>query len=117
MQCSLLYAPELYSPLVAVAILSVEEQAPLVLDEQLILIVKVTRNRLCPETHSPVLVTFGATLAAGGDCQGQKNATEMAIASGTSASFYVDAATIILEQDEIICFIVSLDGVPGELTV
>ena len=95
------------------AILSVEEQAPLVLDEQLILIVKVMRNRFCRETHSPVLVTFGA----GGDCQGQKNATEMVIASGTSASFYVDAATIVLEQDEIICFIVSLDGVPGELTI
>ena len=99
------------------AILLVEEQAPLVLDEQMIFIVTVTRNGLCPETHSPVLVTFGATPAAAGDCQGQKNVTEMVIASGTSASFYVDAATIVLEQDEIICFIVSLDGVPGELTV
>ena len=78
--------------------------------------VVVRRNAYCPESLSPVLVTFGSTRAvAGGQCEGQQNATEMVISSGDSASFHVSAGDIILlGPGETICFIVSLNGVPGE---
>jgi hypothetical protein len=75
--------------------------------------VVVRRNAYCPESLSPVLVTFGSTRAvAGGQCEGQQNATEMVISSGDSASFHVSAGDISLGPGETICFIVSLDGVP-----
>lgn len=98
-----------------VAVLVVEEKVSLILNTQLLLIVTVSRNKLCPETESPVLVTFGARAVAGGECKGQQNATQVVIASGKSVSFYVDADTISLGTDETVCFIVSLDGVPGRL--
>ena len=85
------------------------------LTTQFLLIVTVRRNGLCPETKSPVLVTFGTRAAAGGECEIQQKATEMTISSGDSASFYGDTASITLGPDETICFIVSLDGVPGTL--
>ena len=87
----------------------------LMLTTQLLLIVTVRKNALCPETKSPVLVTFGTRAVAGGECEIQQKATEMTIPSGNSASFYVDAVSISLGPDETICFIVSLDGVPGTL--
>ena len=87
----------------------------LVVSEQisLMLIVTVRRNRLCPETKSPVLVTFGTRAVTGGECEIQQKATEMTISSGDSASFYVDVASMSLGPDETICFVDSLDGVPG----
>ena len=92
------------------------EQASLIVNSQLLLVVSVTRNRLCQETKSPVLVTFGSTKSmAGGQCEGQKNATEMVISSGATASFHVNAADISLASDETICYTASLDGVPGGL--
>ena len=87
----------------------------LMLTAKLLLIVTVRKNRLCPETKSPVLVTFGTRAVAGGECEIQQKATEMTISSGDSASFYVDAVSICLGPDETICLIVSLDGVPGTL--
>jgi hypothetical protein len=87
----------------------------LMLTTQFLLIVTVRRNILCPETKSPVLVTFGTRAVAGGECEIQQKATEMTISSGDSASFYGDTASISLGPDETICFIVSLDGVPGTL--
>ena len=99
-------------PIFTVQILFIEEQTSLILNTQLLLIVTIRRNSLCPETDSPVLVTFGARPVAGGECEGQQNATEMVILSGDSESFYVEASTISLQSDDIICFIVSLDGVP-----
>ena len=95
--------------------LVVEEKVSLILNTQLLLIVTVSRNKLCPETHSAVLVTFGARAVARGECKGQQNATQVVIASGKSVSFYVDADTISLGTDQTVCFIVSLDGVPGRL--
>ena len=97
-----------------VEVLAVTEQASFKLNAQVLLIVTVRRNRLCPETQSPVIVTFGSAAVAEGRCRGQLNATEMVIPSGDSASFYVDAADISLLPGETICFIVSLDGIPGE---
>ncbi|CAI8002963.1 hypothetical protein GBAR_LOCUS3515 [Geodia barretti] len=88
-------------------ILAVEEQI-LRLDTQLLVVV-VRLNRLCPQ--SPVLVTFGSRVVAGGQCQGQKNATEMVIISGASASFYINTSNISLGTDETYCFLVSVDGV------
>ena len=38
----------------------------LMLTTQLLLIVTVRKNALCPETKSPVLVTFGTRAVAGG---------------------------------------------------
>ena len=93
-------------------VLVVTEQVSLIVNGELLLIVTVRRNRLCPETQSPVLVTFGARAETGGDCEGQQNATHMVISSGDSASFFVNSATISLNSNDIICFIVSLDGVP-----
>ena len=98
-----------------VSVLLVEEQI-LRLDTP-VLIVTVRRNSECPETSSPVLVTFGARPANGGECVGQKNATSTPIPSGASASFFVNADSISLGQDDIYCFIVILDGVPGEVYV
>ena len=94
-------------------ILAVEEQI-LRLDTQLLVVV-VRLNRLCPQ--SPVLVTFGSRVVAGGQCQGQKNATEMVIISGASASFYINTSNISLGTDETYCFLVSVDGVVGEFLV
>ena len=100
------------SPIVAVLVVS--EQISLILNTQLLFIVTVRRNGLCPETKSPVLVTFGTSReVAGGECEIQQKSSEMTISSGDSASFYGDAAPITLGPDETICFIVSLDGVPG----
>ncbi|CAI8015503.1 hypothetical protein GBAR_LOCUS9598 [Geodia barretti] len=95
------------------AVLVVSEQISLILNTQLLFIVTVRRNGLCPETKSPVLVTFGTIRkVAGGECEIQQKSSEMTISSGDSASFYGDAAPITLGPDETICFIVSLDGVP-----
>ena len=95
-------------------VLVVAEQISLMLNTQLLLIVTVRRNRLCPETESPVLVTFGTrAVAGGGECEAQQRATEMVIPSGDFATFYVDAASISFISDEMICFIVSLHGVHG----
>ncbi|CAI8013188.1 hypothetical protein GBAR_LOCUS8398 [Geodia barretti] len=80
----------------------------LMLTTQLLLIVTVRKNALCPETKSPVLVTFGTRAVTGGECEIQQKATEMIISSGNSASFCVDAASITLGPDETICFIISL---------
>ena len=91
------------------------EQVSLVVNRELLLIVTVRRNRLCPETQSPVLVTFGVRAETGGECEGQQNATHMVISSGDSASFFVNAADILLGSNEIVCFTISLDGVPGQL--
>ena len=96
-------------------VLVVTEQILVIVNSQLLFKVTIGRNRLCPETQSPVLVTFGATAETGGECEGQQNATHTVISSGDSASFFVNTATISLDSNEIICFIVSLDGVPGEL--
>ena len=96
-----------------VEVLAVTEKASFKLNAQ-VLIVTVRRNRLCPETQSPVIVTFGSAAVAEGRCRGQLNATEMVIPSGDSASFYVDAADISLLPAETISFIVSLDGLAGE---
>ena len=84
----------------------------LMLTTQLLLIVTVRKNALCPETKSPILVTFETRALTRGECEIQQKATEMTISSGNSASFCVDAASITLGPDETICFIVSLDGVP-----
>jgi hypothetical protein len=95
----------------AARVLVVEEQV-LRFDTKTFNVV-VRRNAYCPESLSPVLVTFGSTRAvAGGQCEGQQNATEMVISSGDSASFHVSAGDISLGPGETICFIVSLDGVP-----
>ena len=99
-----------------VRVLAVQEQASLILNEQLLLIITVRRNSLCPETDDPVLVTFGAMAVTGGDCVGQQNTTARPIPPGTSVSFFVDAATISLGPDQIYCFNVILDGVSGEST-
>ncbi|CAI8044944.1 hypothetical protein GBAR_LOCUS24880, partial [Geodia barretti] len=99
--------------LIVMAVLVVSEQFSLMLNTQLLFVVTVRRNRLCPETKSPVLVTFGTRAVTGGECEIQQKATEMTISSGDSASFYVDAASMSLGPDETICFIVSLDGLPG----
>ena len=98
-----------------VSVLLVEEQI-LRLDTP-VLIVTVRRNSECPETSSPVLVTFGARPANGGECVGQQNATARPIPPGATASFFVDAGSIFLGQDDIYCFIVILDEVPGEVYV
>ncbi|CAI8036846.1 hypothetical protein GBAR_LOCUS20640 [Geodia barretti] len=95
------------------AVLVVAEQISLMLNTQLLFIVTVRRNGLCPETKSPVLVTFGTSReVAGGECEIEQKSSEMTISSGDSASFYGDAAPITLGPGETICFIVSLDGVP-----
>ena len=101
------------SPIVAVLVVS--EQISFMLNTQFLFIVTVRRNRLCPETKSPVLVTFGTRAVAGGECGIQHKSSEMTISSGDSASFYGGAVPITLGPDETICFIVSLDGVPGTL--
>ena len=84
----------------------------LMLTTELLLIVTVRKNALCPETKSPILVTFETRALTRGECEIQQKATEMTISSGNSASFCVDAASITLGPDETICFIISLDGVP-----
>ena len=95
--------------------LVVAEQISLMLNTQLLLIVTVRRNRLCLETESPVLVTFGtrAVGGGGGECKSKQRAAEMVISSGDSATFFVDAASVSFNSDEAVCFIVSLDGVSG----
>ena len=81
----------------------------------MVLVVNVRANARCPETTgSLMMVTFGATSVAGGDCDSQSNSSEMIISSGESVSFYADTDTISLTSDETFCFIVSVDKVPGE---
>ena len=95
-------------------VLVIAEQISLMLNTQLLFIVTVKRNRLCPETESPVLVTFGTrAVGSGGECEPQQKATEIAISSENTALFYLDPSTITMGSEEEICFIVSLDGVPG----
>ena len=89
------------------------EQGFFIVNNKLVLILTVTKNRLCPETDSSVLVTFGARAVSGVDCEGQLNSTEIIISSGDSVTFYLDAA--IIPSDATICFIVSLDGMSGKL--
>ena len=101
---------------IVVRVLVVEEQI-LQLDIQLLIVV-VRMNQLCLDTKSQVLVTFGSTKSlAGGQCEGQKNATEMVISPGAAASFHVNTSTISLGADETYCFVVSVDGVVGEFCV
>ena len=114
-ECALLVTSLSTNDIPIVAVLVVSEQISLMLNTQLLFIVTVRRNEMCPETKSPVLVTFGTRAVVGGECEIQQKATEMTISSGDSASFYVDAASISLSADETICFIVSLDGVPCTL--
>ena len=97
-----------YLPCPAARLLVVEEQ---ILDLDTKTFSVVVRQK-CPETELPVLVTFGSL--AGGECEGQKNATEIDFSPEGLASFYVNAVDISLRPGETICFIVSLGGVPGE---
>ena len=76
--------------------------------------ITVRRNSQCPETSSPVLVTFGARPANGGECVGQQNATARPIPPGATASFFVDAGSISLGSEEALCYVVTLNGVTGE---
>ena len=92
-------------------------QVLLRLNTKLLLIVTVRKNAQCPEADSSVMVTFGAGPVAGGDCEEQWNSTEETVSSGDSASFHVDTANIFLTSNEIYCFVVSLDGVPGEWNI
>ena len=114
-ECKLLLCVLLCCPHVTVRVLVVERQVLSLETQQFDLV--ISRNSLCPETDSPVLVTFGAMAVTGGDCVGQQNTTARPIPPGTSVSFFVDAATISLGQDQIYCFNVILDGVTGESTL
>ena len=104
----------LYKHVMYIARVLVMEEQILRLDTDTFKVV-VRRNGLCPETDSPVLVTFGGRPVTGGDCEGQLNATEKIIPSRASASFYVNTTSISLRAGETYCFTVSLDGVAGEL--
>ena len=79
-----------------------------------ILSVTLSVNELCP-SDTPVLVTFGTQLVGGGDCVGQMNATVMTISPGDSpVTFSVDANTVTLEDNEVYCYIASINGTIGE---
>ena len=95
-------------------VLAVVEQTSLRVNRQLLSIVTVRRNSECPETSSPVLVTFGARPANGGECVGQQNATATPIPPGATASFFVDAGSISLGSEEALCYVVSLNGATGK---
>ena len=82
-----------------------------------ILSVTLSVNEECPsDTRYPVLVTFGTQPAdGGGDCVGQMNATVMTISPGDSpVTFSVDANTVTLEDNEVYCYIASINGTLGE---
>ena len=73
-------------------------------------------NPFCDEGEYLVLVTFGAHENDDGTCQGQRNATQMSLASGESATFLVDRDTVALRDNEEYCYIVSINGGVGEHT-
>ena len=78
-----------------------------------ILSVTLSVNEECPsDTRYPVLVTFGTQPVDGGDCVGQMNATVMTISPGDSVTFSVD--TFTKEDNEVYCYIVSINGTIGE---
>ena len=71
----------------------------------------------CPETPNGynVRVTFGARPVETTSCVSQKNVTAAStVRSGETVQFSVDAESVSLEPGEEYCYIVSLDGVPGE---
>lgn len=91
--------------------------------------VDVTVNDDCSKAKYPVLVTFGTI--SGGNCTGQRNATEVLLSSegtdarlspeetefylspGQTATFFVNRFTSPGSDVEY-CYIVSLDGIPGK---
>ena len=81
-----------------------------------ILSVTLSVNEECPsDTSYPVLVTFGTQPEGGGDCVGQMNTTVMTISPGDSpVTFSVDANTVTLEDNEVYCYIASINGTIGE---
>ena len=78
--------------------------------------VTVTVNPRCIETEYPALVTFGARVIGSDMCEGRENATLMLISSGESATFSVCKDTVTLRDSEEYCYIVSINGKPGEHT-
>ena len=79
--------------------------------------VDVTVNAACPETKNGynVRVTFGARSVGTTSCVSQKNVTAASpFQSGETIQFSVDAESVSLEPEEEYCYIVCLDGVPGE---
>ena len=78
--------------------------------------VTVMVNPLCTETEYPVLVTFGARVIGSDMCEEQQNATLMLLSSGQSATFSVCKDTVTLRDNEEYCYIVSINGKPGEHT-
>ena len=75
--------------------------------------VNVTVNDNCSEPEYSVLVTFG-TRPKGGDCNGERNASEERLSPGQTATFSVLTTSLSLGSGEEYCCIVILDGVPGK---
>ena len=78
--------------------------------------VTMSVNEQCPsDAGYDVLVEFGTQSVDGGVCIGQMNASIMTITpGGPSVTFTVDANTVTLGDDEVYCYMTSINGTVGE---
>ena len=76
--------------------------------------VRVTVNGDCPETEYPVVVTFGSRSVGADGCVGQENMTN-SLSPGQSTTISLNIDSVCLRPNEEYCYIVSLNGAPGEL--
>ena len=71
-------------------------------------------NGDCPEAMYPVLVTFGSRPVGASDCVGRENMTN-SLSPGQSTTISLNINSVCLRPNEEYCYIVSLNGAPGEL--
>ena len=74
----------------------------------------MTVNGDCPAAEYPVLVTFGSKPVGASDCVGQENVTN-SLSPGQSTTISLNINSVCLRPNEEYCYIVSLNGAPGEL--
>ena len=78
--------------------------------------VTLTVNSECPMIKCPVAVMFGTESEDGGSCDIQQNVTKGPLTPGETATFTVDAGSVIRLPDEKYCYLTSLCGYNGEYT-
>ena len=90
----------------------------LILEEEVLgpdtLKLNMTVNGDCPVAEYPVLVTFGSRPVETDGCVGRENVTN-SLSPGQSITILLNIDSVCLRPNEEYCYIVSLNGAPGEL--
>ena len=74
----------------------------------------MTVNGDCLAAKYPVIVTFGSRQVGASDCVGRENVTN-SLSPGQSTTISLNIDSVCLRPNEEYCYIVSLNGAPGEL--